>query len=130
MTTRIVLVSWIDSCSTTGWHSNLNPDPATCESIGWLVHSGTKTIMLAASRDCGSSARGDHITIPRACVTHIRTLKAHDPACERGAPKLDRTQAAEFRRVQRSFAAQCERLDRVFALRTPKPRRRARKEKK
>jgi len=74
----MVLVLWIDSASHPGWIATGEPlpDPARCESAGFLVQRDKKQIVLAQSRGVNEEIRpwGDLITIPMVCVRSVKRV--------------------------------------------------------
>lgn len=75
---KLVEVEWIDSCHNQGWGSIENhkreSGPATCRTVGYLVESTSKRVVLAQSQSSYSGHAGDIMTIPRSCV---RKTKIH-----------------------------------------------------
>jgi hypothetical protein len=77
----MVLVSWVDSCSNSGWQRfNDAPkgfwQPSRCETVGFLIHDSKHAITLALSRgaDEFSSDFSETMTIPRVAITKIKKL--------------------------------------------------------
>jgi hypothetical protein len=75
---RLVLIEWVDSHRTEGWHVD---DPATepvlCRSVGWLVHDGGAAKTIAAHLTVEEPPqRCGEMTIPTCSIREIRTLRA------------------------------------------------------
>ena len=69
-------VTWIDSCTHSGWNFYSANDLALarCTTVGFRVKSPKGTIALAGSKG-ESGSYSDVMTIPRSCVKKIETLK-------------------------------------------------------
>lgn len=69
---KILLVRWIDSHTTHGWHHKEEYDarPAKCESIGYLLSETKDSLTLAQSRsrESGGIPWADFITIPKVSI--------------------------------------------------------------
>jgi hypothetical protein len=73
---RMQRVSWVDSCTETGWSSLEKKDLtlAKCTTIGLRVKSAKNVVALAQSRsDAGSFS--EVMIIPRSCVRKIERLE-------------------------------------------------------
>lgn len=71
----LVLVDWLDSHIRAGWRDDHDEgQPAVCRSVGWLVAKDRRRITLVQSLANNGEA-ADSITIPRAAVTRMRTLR-------------------------------------------------------
>jgi hypothetical protein len=75
---RLVLIEWLDSHRTDGWHHD---EPATegklCRSVGWLIHDGEDAKTIAAhiaDEDCSPPQRAGEMTIPTCSVKRIKRL--------------------------------------------------------
>lgn len=69
-----VLVEWIDSMGKAGWVYEHEEADTRCTSVGHLVKSDKKSVILALNTAMVGSY-GDLITIPRSAVRRIRKLK-------------------------------------------------------
>lgn len=74
---KIVLVTWKDIVTeATGWVDKPDAhkaEPDICYSVGFLIHSDQKKIVIAMSE---SDEEINHtIVIPRGAVTNVQTLK-------------------------------------------------------
>ncbi len=74
----LAIVEWHDSCTHMGWHRSLPClNPSYCRSVGWLIHEGPETIVIAghiADEDDGTMQHGGEMTIPRLAITKIDRL--------------------------------------------------------
>lgn len=68
-----VLVEWNDAVQTIGWAELHAPTDMACKSAGFLVSKTKDRITLALNWD--GENYGQHMEIPRSCVTKIRRLK-------------------------------------------------------
>jgi len=74
---KIVHISWVDSCCAHGWLDpvDVSPNPASCESVGFLVRETKEVVTVAMNRGLeGATAFGEYTTIPRACITKMKVL--------------------------------------------------------
>lgn len=76
----LVLVEWVDSCTTAGWQfvSDISPTAKTCFSVGWIYRQSKQVVQLAASAGMTDSDGFDQvqggITIPRGAIIRIKKL--------------------------------------------------------
>ncbi len=71
---KLVMVEWVDSCSQYGWHKPEEYDANVIHicSVGMLVREKDDSVSLIS----GKGIQWDTMmTIPRACIKRIRTLK-------------------------------------------------------
>lgn len=69
-----VHLTWIDSKADRGWTYEPDPDPATIETLGWLVSETDTAVVVSTSlADCGS--RMDPLTIPKCAIIRRRKVK-------------------------------------------------------
>lgn len=107
----IVEVEWLDSHGGDIWNAislnedggiKVDHDDLRCYSVGWLVHKCARCISVVPHFAPGKPEQGGDITIPRAAVTKIRTLKkrgeAKMPKKKKKLPKKPRAR----RRVKRA----------------------------
>lgn len=74
---RRIEVDWEDSGSAGGWESrkdSAKKDVLLCRSIGYVIRSDEKCIILSQSQCAVGDRVSDTITIPRACVKRVRRL--------------------------------------------------------
>jgi len=73
-TLKLVRVTWIDAADYNGWvHSVDNLEPSKIESIGWLVKSRKRYIVIASAVSAYGSMNAP-LCIPRSAITEYRTL--------------------------------------------------------
>ena len=76
MKKRLVLIEWLDSHRSDGWHTD---DPATkpvhCRSVGWLVYDGkdAKTVAPHMTNE-NTPQRCGEMTIPTVAILRIKEL--------------------------------------------------------
>lgn len=76
----LLLIEWIDSCSTRGWNppANISRAPTHCFSVGWLLEETSHVVLLVAS--AGLTPQDDfddvagQITIPKVAIVRRRVL--------------------------------------------------------
>lgn len=78
---RMVCVTWQDATSYSGWNSpetlaSFTKDRGvlTCYSIGYLLHKGTDTVVIAQSYSADNGKIGDALQIPSSIVTKITPI--------------------------------------------------------
>ena len=78
MSAPLVLIEWLDSHYSPGWHTGKPPKRAlTCLSAGWLIHDGKHAKTIAASVTCENNPqRNGEITIPVESIVSIKKLTA------------------------------------------------------
>ena len=78
---RMVEVEWVDSCIDGGWRMKeaylTNEGVAQCCSIGYLLRSSRKEVMMVQSQT-NSGKVSDSISIPRSCVKKMRYLEVKE----------------------------------------------------
>lgn len=81
---KLVLVEWLDAHSGRGWQTAEQLDraaePLRCLSVGWLLRATADCLVIvphiSGAADKGQMLTGcGDLTIPRATITKVRTLK-------------------------------------------------------
>lgn len=76
MVTKIYLIDWIDSATTSGWHSGEESACCRNQSVGFYVKECKKSITIALSKaEEGFVPYGDQITIPKVCIIKKKQIK-------------------------------------------------------
>lgn len=77
MKKRLVLIEWLDSQRTDGWHTDKPATkPLRCLSAGWLMYDGKEAKTIAAHiSDEESPQRSGEMTIPARAILSIRDLE-------------------------------------------------------
>lgn len=78
--TALLMVEWVDSCTTRGWidpHS-ISKHAKSCFSVGWVIHEDDTVVSLAASAglndEDGFDSVDGHMTIPKVAIIRTKTL--------------------------------------------------------
>lgn len=74
---RPILIDWVDSSSTRGWlrMDEINPNPSTICSIGFLVFHSMDTVVIAQSRQPNQAVGyAEALSIPKVAITSWRFL--------------------------------------------------------
>lgn len=76
---KLQIIRWVDSASTPRWKypSEIDHRPATCVTVGWLVHDTKDAITLAQTQRINEDYDDVNacMTIPRGCIKSRRTIK-------------------------------------------------------
>jgi hypothetical protein len=75
---KLVLVKWLDSHTSMGWRDprEVNPEPAACITVGYVVHDTKASLTLAQSlQDDNTRNVNGCMVIPKVCITSVRKLK-------------------------------------------------------
>jgi hypothetical protein len=82
----LLLVEWLDSARTEGWHSpaEVSPEPSYCRSVGWMMKKGRDGIVisphLAAQSPTGEMTDvGGNLAIPNGAIKRTKVLPARKP---------------------------------------------------
>lgn len=77
--TKRIEIEWIDSCTHGRWESaefhRENSSPTTCRTIGYIVASTPKKVVVAQSMSKDTGGVADTMAIPRSCVLSIKHIK-------------------------------------------------------
>jgi hypothetical protein len=79
----VVLIEWVDSCSSSGWR-RMSDIPAgwfcasRCETVGFLIDENDDSVTLALSRGVCETTSDftETMTIPKVAITRRRQLRA------------------------------------------------------
>ena len=74
----LVLIEWDDATQPShGWVApdDIDPTPALCQSVGWIVHRDDRAIILAATQCDGGEVMGA-MCIPRGTVRSVKVLSS------------------------------------------------------
>ena len=78
LTGELVLVEWVDSygasASWTQIDPDLEPEPLTCWSVGWLVYNGKACKTVVPHKTTDNQGMGD-LTIPTSVIKTITVLR-------------------------------------------------------
>lgn len=77
---QLYVIQWLDICSDATWHDG-NPstaNPATCCTVGWLVHECAAKIVLADSR-AKDGDWGGLTVIPSGVIVNRQRISAKAP---------------------------------------------------
>jgi len=74
---RLLLIEWIDSCSSGGWKGkeDINTEPSHCFSVGLAFKETEEAITLVLSGANDTREYADTMTIPVGSIKRIRELK-------------------------------------------------------
>ncbi len=87
---KAVLIEWVDSCSTYGWHSKGTVFGIShCISVGVVISENKTEISLAPN--ISESSNGDIISIPKCSIKRIRRLKVETRVKREGVKALEDT---------------------------------------
>ena len=74
----LVVIEWLDTYCVPRWHSGEpEEEPLRCRSVGWLIHDGKKSKVIAASiADEGSNGfqRDTELTIPARAIVRLQKI--------------------------------------------------------
>jgi hypothetical protein len=70
----IVMLTWLDSANTSGWHPEDESGPVTIKSIGLLVNETREFIVISTSKS-DQGRYMDQLTIPRSVVKKIQVFQ-------------------------------------------------------
>jgi hypothetical protein len=76
----LIFVEWVDSHTVTGWKklSTLEEnEPLRCVSVGWLIHDGEETKVIAPHLSRGSEQGNGIMVIPAGAI--LRTVIIPEP---------------------------------------------------
>lgn len=77
MASKIVRVTWVDSCADFGWRklASVTPDQySTIESVGWLVRDDERSITITTSVSSVESCM-DPLVIPKVAIKKMKGLR-------------------------------------------------------
>ena len=76
MSQKILLIDWIDTATTNGWHGTEEANCCMNQSVGFYVKEDKRSITIALSKaEEGFVPYGDYITIPRVCIKKKKQMK-------------------------------------------------------
>lgn len=79
MKRKLRIVRWVDSASAPRWRypHEIDSRPATCLTVGYVVHETKEAITLAQTQRVDESYDDVNgcMTIPRGCIKSIRRIK-------------------------------------------------------
>lgn len=75
----LVVIEWLDTYCVHRWRTDEpSTEPLHCRSVGWLMHDGDKTKVIAASvageLEPGFQRDGE-MTIPVGCIVRIQRIR-------------------------------------------------------
>lgn len=73
---KIVRVTWVDSCSSSGWRpgSEVNAEAHTIDSIGYLVLQNKHSVVITTSISCNENVV-DVLQIPKCAILKMKYLR-------------------------------------------------------
>lgn len=78
---KLALIQWLDSHCSAGWDSleGFRDETVTCQSVGWLVHQGEISTVIAPHRSVGPEEVADQgnglMTIPTSSIVGVEELQ-------------------------------------------------------
>lgn len=78
---RLVLIEWDDATQPTSeWTEvdHIDDGPAVCQSVGWVLKKGARTIVLAANQTNDPPQASGVIRIPTSAIRRMVDLKLVD----------------------------------------------------